>query len=403
MQEILQDQSKFVVDKIQSDLTSKFDKSLRQLLQQLVKDKQISDDLPPSLVSSGPIIPRMYGLPKTHKDEVPLRPILSMVGSVVHKCAQWLVSILKPLEVTVCSYVVKDSFTFSSEVRDLDASNLLMASFDVTSLFTNVPLEESINFVVQCCERYSINLPISTTALKKLLLFCTQNVQFLFNGTFYRQIDGVAMGSPLGPLLANFFMSYIEEKAAPLIRKHAVHYTRYVDDTFILARSPDDILNLFNGMNSIHPNIRFTMENEHDNSLPFLDVLVSKSANQFITSVYRKKTWTGLYTNYHSCVPLQYKIGLIRTLLHRACKICSPSTLQAEISLIRKTLLDNGYPPEFLDRHLKFRPPTSELVYGPEKKRLIFRLPYVVEDIFKKLQNPSIISSLEPSPLLKCK
>ena len=99
-------------------------------------------------------------------------------------------------------------------------------------------------------------------------------------------------------------------------------YRRYVDDTFCLFHSEHDAILFFDFINSRHPNIRFTMEKEAHRKLPFLDVLVDNNdPNSLLTRVYRKKTFTGLLTNYFSFTSYSYKRGLIRTLVDRAYKI----------------------------------------------------------------------------------
>ena len=104
--------------------------------------------------------------------------------------------------------------------------------------------------------------------------------------------NGVAMGSPLGPALANIFVGYYESKLFNKISKPTV-YCRYVDDTFSLFHKETEFQKFLNYLNSLHPSLKFTNEIETNNSLPFLDVLVTKSDNKFITSVYRKPTFTG--------------------------------------------------------------------------------------------------------------
>ena len=105
-----------------------------------------------------------------------------------------------------------------------------------------------------------------------------------------------------------------------------LYYRRYVDDIICCFRNSYDARLFFEYLNSCHPNIKFTMETEERGQLPFLDVLLSKQSvsdrqGSFITSVYRKKTYTGLLTNYFSFTPFKYKLGLIKTLIDRAYKI----------------------------------------------------------------------------------
>ena len=102
---------------------------------------------------------------------------------------------------------------------------------------------------------------------------------------------------------------------------------------------------LLSFLNSRHDSIKFTIEFEEDNKIPFLDILKRCHDNTFSTSVYRKKTLTGLYTKWDSFTPRKYKINLIRTLTYRCFRICSsPSLLQAAVKDLRKLLLINGYP-----------------------------------------------------------
>ena len=114
---------------------------------------------------------------------------------------------------------------------------------------------------------------------------------------FYDQIDGVAMGSPLAPVLANLFMGHWEKNWLDNYSSSQVlFYRRYVDDTFCLFNNEEDTLMFFDYINARHPSIRFTMEREIDKKLPFLDILLDNSHPSIVPSVYRKKTFTGLLT-----------------------------------------------------------------------------------------------------------
>ena len=104
-------------------------------------------------------------------------------------------------------------------------------------------------------------------------------------------------------------------------------------------------------MNQKHPNINFTSEAEIDNSLPFLDVNVMRHNHKYVTSVYRKPTFSGVYTNYDSYIPLNYKSSLVSTLLYRAFTICSSWTqIHKEFESIKSIMLRNGFPVQLIDR-----------------------------------------------------
>ena len=127
----------------------------------------------------------------------------------------------------------------------------------------------------------------------------------MFEGNFYDQCDGVAMGSPLGPVLANMFMSNLETIALNTFQgNQPLFYRRFVDDTLIIFHTRDDMLNFFNWLNRQHRCISFTKEEEVNGSLPFLDVLITRDQSGIITtSVYRKPTYSGLYLQWESFVP----------------------------------------------------------------------------------------------------
>ena len=208
-------------------------------------------------------------------------------------------------EHTKNAYTLKDSFEFAEDIVRQDSS-LFMTSFDVESLFTNIPLEDTINLCVTKMYKKKRKVHgLSKSQFKELLGISTKQSFFMFNNTFYTQTDGVAMGSPLGPTLAKKKLSHFEKiwlEQCPLQFK-PVYYRRYVDDIFLLFKSRDDVNKFQNFLNSRHICMKFSLEVENDNQLPFLDVKVSRKEGKFITSLYRKRTYSGVYLNFKSFVP----------------------------------------------------------------------------------------------------
>ena len=201
-----------------------------------------------------------------------------------------------------------------------------MASFDINSLFTNVPLDETIDININRAFNNAMLLNgFSLTNFRTLLNFAVKDTHFIFNNSYYRQINGVAMGSPLGPFFANIFLDYHEAvwlTKCPIDFK-PLFYCRYVDDCFMVFRSESHIPLFLNYLNSQHANISFTCEVESNGKLPFLDIFIERTTNGFSTSVYRKPTFTGLFTNFDSFIPVSFKRGLLYTRLGRYFKICS--------------------------------------------------------------------------------
>ena len=151
---------------------------------------------------------------KVHKpvtDRCPsLRPILSAINTPSYKLAKFLVPLLTPL--TSNDFTIKDSVSFAEEVSSLDSA-YYMTSFDIESLFTIIPLEETINICVD--KPFENNTKVENLtkeSFRSLLELTTLDSFFIFDGKYYRQKDGVAMGSPLGPTLANVFLCHFEEQ-----------------------------------------------------------------------------------------------------------------------------------------------------------------------------------------------
>ena len=132
------------------------------------------------------------------------------------------------------------------------------------------------------------------------------------------------MGSPLGPVLANLFMGYYETFRLNKFREcEIILYGRYVHDIICLFNCESDTDNFFEFLNTQHPNIKFTSENQVNKQISFSDVVVTNDGDQFSTYAFRKETAISLFTNYLGVTPFCYKVGLVRTLLLRAFTISS--------------------------------------------------------------------------------
>ena len=376
-QRILSDRSKFQVDQHQEDASVKVTKSVSTVLSKLKSRGIITPDLQRRLLPQGAVVPRMYGLPKLHKDGVPLRPIVSMTRSALEPLSKWLADVLKPVESAFTTKCVKDSFELVEKLSVVNVPNTIMASFDVSSLFTNVPIKETIDIIVQEVKQDPALCPIPLDLLKEMLLLCTSNVQFLFNDVFYRQKDGVAMGSSLGPFFANVFMGHIERILSRDIASSCLFYVRYMDDTLAVVRGKSEASKLLTMFNSVHCNLSFTCELESNDCISFLDVLVHRRTDGFLSfSVFRKKTWRGVYMSFHSFVPIAYKRALVRSLFTRAVRLCSPEYLQAELHFLSVSLERNAYPTYFIDKYKVTEYVKKPVEITVSKKPVYLRVPF---------------------------
>ena len=168
----------------------------------------------------------------------------------------------------------------------------------------------------------SYHLQLERSELANLLNLAVKNQLFQLDGKLYRQVDGVAMGSPLSPLMANTFMCSIEHNLVDNNRMPSF-YHRFVDDTITTQRSLASAEDFLNTLNNYHPSLNFTMECEVDGKLPFLGTEAIRTHGHIETKVYVKPTNTGLLLHYQSHVDRRYKRSLVITMLNRAFRLSS--------------------------------------------------------------------------------
>ncbi|MCP3666935.1 MAG: hypothetical protein GY696_31320, partial [Gammaproteobacteria bacterium] len=178
---------------------------------------------------------------------------------------------------------------------------------------------------------------------------------------------------------------------------------RYVDDTFVrFSDSSQATLSQFHDfINSIHPSIQFTMDAEKDGAIPFLDVLVSSSDGHYATSVYRKPTCTNLLVRWESAHPRSVKLGVLKTLVHRARTICSDDRLiQSETRKLKSIFSSNGYPSSIVSRTITQYMSEPPRPAEPRKPYITCVLPYVpgVCDAIQRSWKRLVANSALPIP-----
>ena len=362
LESILSDTTKFKIisctDPYKSALA--IEDKINTYLRKLKKAAHITEELFKSLFITASAPGQLYGTAKIHKPDVPLRPIVA----AYHMPSYPLAKFVSPFIENIASnqYTIKNSYEFQQSIHNFTTEpNSHMVSYDVTALYTNVPTTEAINI---CTEKL---FPTDTTMINglgreefsRLLSLTCSNNQFLFNNKLYEQLDGLSMGNPAAPAIANTFMCHFEEQ----LLQHCpstfapTYYRRYLDDTFAVFSEPQHAEQFFEFINSHHDAIKFTMERENNKELPFLDMKIKRNTNnsdQFTTSVYRKPTFTGLGSNYFSFIPLLYKLNSIRTLIHRAYHLSSTYLFfHQELTFLVSYFHQNGFPKNLIYKRIQ--------------------------------------------------
>ena len=360
--------------------------SLQRFLHNLKHKNFFNENEYDKLYSSGSAPACIYGTPKMHKfsssDSFPkFRPIVSFIGTFNYNLARFICDLCSPLVAN--DYSCKDSFSFVSQINNANLSKKILVSYDVTSLFTNIPLQETIDLPINLIFNYNPSLNITKKELKKLFLFPISQTHFIFISNFYNQIDGIAMGSPLAPVLANIFMGFYE---STWINEHNLNkpkfYLRYADDILAAFDKEQDSLNFLNFLNKRHRNIKFMIEKQINHSIAFLHVFISGINNQNLTQqTYQKSTYTGLLLNFKSFTSFSCKISLIKGLIYRSFEICNNwNSFHNDIENIKSNFIKNPYLSFLIDKvikkylNYKFSSNQNQLIDTPDVH--YFKLPY---------------------------
>ena len=358
-----------------SDPTTKHKNRLISLLK-TIKSGGTDNITYKSLYPTGIESPKYYGLPKIHKTGVPLIPIISSRGSATYEIAKELAKILKPL-VGRSPHHVQNSKGFQNSIKTskIKPDECIM-SYDVSTLFTLIPIEPTINIIEKHLKEdkdlYSrTNMKIQH--IISILRFCLNNSYFSFQGRFYQQ-TGAAIGSPISPIVANLFMEDLEVQAIQTSSAPPALWKRFVDDTFTIIKK-EDRNSLLQHLNSIHQNIKVTTEEVRDDgSMPFLDILITPKEDSCLsTSVFRKPTHTDLYLQWDSHHIISTKYSLAGTLCHRAKTICcDPQLLQMEEDHLCQALQKCNYPTWAINRvKLKSQNPSRNTNRNSNNNQLV--------------------------------
>lgn len=326
---------------------------------------------------------RFYILPKIHKDPQtwtipyqipPGRPIVSDCNSETYQTAEYIDYYLNPLSVKHPSYL-RDTYHFVNIIKNLKISNkFFFFSIDIDSLYTNIDIGAGLTAVKNTFDRYPDQNRPDKEILQLLEINLTRN-DFEFNGEFYLQIKGTAMGKRFAPAYANIFMAKWESEALNKCPRKPLHYYRYLDDIFgIWTYSEEEFLEFINILNTHDDSIKLKFV-KNEVSIDFLDTTIYKGEafqlnNTLDIKVYFKDTDTHALLFKTSFHPQHTFKGLIKSQLIRFGRICTQKNdFFAAVRVLFRTLRTRGYSRTFLRRCLR----TFE-VRKPRESRIVIPL-----------------------------
>ena len=244
-------------DTYQPVATAALERKMNSVLLDLKRAGRLPKNTYYQLHSSAGQVPRLYGLPRVHKQDVLLRPIVSFVSLPTYQLSKFLTSLLSPI-VGLSDHHVRNSQHFVQLVntQKLRVTEGLV-SFDVVSLFTRVPTTRAIQVTRERLlgdPSLSDRTSLTVEDICSLLKLCLEATYLSFRGKIYQQVHGTAMGSPVSVVVANLVLEDIEQKAMSTFYTPPRFWKRYVDDTCTIL--PGDLVNSFHShLNSIDNNI----------------------------------------------------------------------------------------------------------------------------------------------------
>ena len=342
--------------KLDRDCTAEHTKTINDFIDRLHLNGEIDISVYNYLVSRECRTPNLYLLPKIHKGITPPpgRPILSANGCPTEKISQFVDHFLKEIATKHKSYV-KDTTLFLQKLQKLGKlpPDSILVTFDVTSLYTNIPNKEGIDAVKQALDRSRTNpgLRPSNDSLVQLMEFVLNKNSFKFNGDDYLQIGGLSMGSKMAPNFADLYMAYFEELYVYTYQFKPFFWVRYLDDCFcIFTHGQEKLEQFLSHLNQCNDSIKFTMEASKI-SVNFLDTTVKIVDNSIATDLYCKPTDAHNYLMFSSAHPKSCKQSIPYSQFLRVRRICSTlDDYDKHSKMLGTHFLRRGYPLHIIEQ-----------------------------------------------------
>ncbi|XP_073422111.1 uncharacterized protein [Dendrobates tinctorius] len=358
---ILQDNSTYEV--LKENPMASYKEELQLILSGALAEGVISKTEFDFILPKFPLVATFYALPKIHKGLNPLkgRPIVSGVDSLTQNSGLYIDQILRPFVVCMPSYL-RDTSDLLLKLEGVHLEgNAWLASIDIEALYSNIPHDVGIKGVGHFLSQRSIACRGHNSFLTSLLQYILTHNAFCFDGKFYHQLRGTAMGCPCAPSYANLFLGWWEETIVFGGEEKWWHclislWYRFIDDVFMVWTGDKDQFEEFvRELNRNSVNLRFTSEIQKT-EIPFLDIKIQKDRMGGIsTSIFRKPTSTNSLLHWQSHHPVPLKRGIPKGQFLRLRRNCSRNDLfQRQAGDMFCRFKNKGYPQHVLDTAYDF-------------------------------------------------
>lgn len=377
-------------------------KQLKEYIQTTLNLKKVMNKV---TEKSGLGIPRMYGTVKIHKLDKPIRPIVDTRYSVGGPIAEMLATILKVYKCKDINILntedliqrletIKLAQEVNIEEEDEEEENIL-ASLDVSDMFTNIPIKATIQHIIRSFgQDIKNNWHLEEEEIRNILTFALTELNlFKVQGVTYRQIGGLAMGSPLAPIMADIYMDHLINKCVVDMKKRGViAIYKYVDDILIIGKRESiiqakDILEKeaqedrkeYNDLG----HIKFTTEFEDEyRSLDYLEVTLTRTPEQdIVRNWYKKDIASDRLLNYNSDHPDKMKTEVVKEYIKAKIKITSPICHKSTLKKLNRILRNNDYPIKYIQRLMN---KVIEVIIKEDKQQAYHNM---VTDVVKSIED----------------
>lgn len=287
---------------------------------------------------------KFYGLPKIHKEGAPLRPITSAFEAPGRNLADFLVQRLSPFFEDDDLHV-KNTIAFKQFIDGVRiAPDEILISFDVISMFTNIPVDLAINVIKKKSSSIESSTKIPFQLLEDMLRFVmVECAQFTCKSATYAQINGIGMGNAISPLIAKIVMSDLISTQLPKLSHQPKFIRVYVDDTACCLRR-SLVTEMLNVLNGYHEDIQFTMELETDGSINFLDITLIRNESTIKTNWYKKPYASDRLLNYLSDHKRSTIVNVAKAHIITILKLSDGEFFQSNREQIINRLRLNNFP-----------------------------------------------------------
>ncbi|XP_055522574.1 uncharacterized protein LOC129716759 [Wyeomyia smithii] len=342
---------------IPRDPTSRYQRTNNEFAKRLLNLNLIDKQTATRLTTYNAICPRIYGQPKAHKPNLPLRPVVPNMTAPAYNLSKFIGKIIQ--NSIDSPYNIKDSFTFCNFICSVTLPpDYILISLDVISLFTSIPKALVTHNIITQWEKINVNTNINLDLFIEIAEFCIESSYFNYNEQHFQQVFGAAMGNPLSPIIADLVMETLLDTVTQSLNFKPPFIKKYVDD-LLLAIPESQIGHVLETFNSYNEHIQFTYEMENNKRLPFLDMTLIRQENQkILTEWYMKPIASGRFLDYNSFHPLHQKINMAKNFIRRVDKLSTHLQDADKARIIHQQLSLNNYPKSLRNRLINRRQET---------------------------------------------